>query len=288
MKKKWMIGLSLITMCTTLAACTEAEGADSSEEEEERIVAVEIEEAVKEDLTIEKSVYGRVSPANTAAVMAQAPGEVKEVYAENGEEVDKNDRIIRISTPAGQQNVRASKDGEVMNLLVGEGDMVSTEEAVAMIAELDTVKVEFSVTESVLSLVSEDDKLTVFIEDTEYEATVTNKSTLPGETGLYTVVATIENEERDISPGVVADVRIPEKKVESALLVPTSSLVEEDNQTFVYIVEDNVATKQEVNVVVTESDVTAIEGDVKASDQVITTGQLTLTDGDQVNVTGGE
>lgn len=287
--KKLIVGISLITMCTTaLVACTEAEDADNSEEQEERIVAVEVEEAKEKDLTLEKSVYGRVSPNSTAPVMVQTPGEVKEVYVENGEEVKDNDRIIRISTPAGEQNVRASKDGEVINLLVQEGEMVNPEEAIAMITDLDSVKIEFTVTESVLSLVSENDKLSVYIDDEEYEATVTNKGTLPGETGLYTVIATVENEDHEILPGVVADVRIPEEKLASAMIVPTSALVEEDNQTFVYIVKDNVATKQEVNVLATESDVTAIEGDVKASDQVITTGQLTISDGTQVNVTGGE
>ncbi|MFB4475626.1 efflux RND transporter periplasmic adaptor subunit, partial [Oceanobacillus caeni] len=157
----------------------------------------------------------------------------------------------------------------------------------AMVADLDTIKIEFSVTKQLLSLISEDDKVNVFIEDKEYEAAITNVGTLPNETGLYSVIATVDNEKREILPGVVADIRIPEKKVETAILIPTSAIVNEENKDFIFTVKDNVATRQEIKVLETESDVTAVEG-INAGDQVVTTGQLTLTDGAEVNVTGGE
>jgi membrane fusion protein, multidrug efflux system len=287
--KKFILGLSFVLLLSVLAACSgENDSAADDEQEKDRAVAVETEEAVEKDLVIEKSIYGRTAPNHAAPITVQAPGEVKDVRVENGEEVKDDNIIIQISTAAGNQNVRATTDGEVINLLVNEGDTVNPEEPVAMVADLDTIKIEFSVTKQLLSLLSEEDKVNVLVEDKEYEATVTNVGTLANETGLYSVIATVDNEEREILPGVVADIHIPEKKVESAILVPTSSIVSEDTKSFIFTVKDNVATKQEVKVLETESDVTAIEGKVKAGDQVVTTGQLTLTDGAEVNVTGGE
>ncbi|WP_060668814.1 efflux RND transporter periplasmic adaptor subunit [Oceanobacillus caeni] len=270
-----------------LAACTESNDAAENEEQEERVVAVETEEAVEKDLVIDKSIYGRTAPNHVAPVAVQTPGEVKEVRVENEEEVDDNDTILKISTAAGSQNVRSTTEGEVINLLVNKGDMVDPEEPVAMVADLDTIKIEFSVTKQLLSLISEDDKVNVFIEDKEYEAAITNVGTLPNETGLYSVIATVDNEKREILPGVVADIRIPEKKVETAILIPTSAIVNEENKDFIFTVKENVATRQEIKVLETESDVTAVEG-INAGDQVVTTGQLTLIDGAEVNVTGGE
>ncbi|WP_068673736.1 efflux RND transporter periplasmic adaptor subunit [Oceanobacillus sp. Castelsardo] len=286
--KKVILGIFFVLIVSLLAACTESNENAADEEQEERVVAVEAKEAVEKDLVIEKSIYGRTAPNHAAPVMAQAPGEVKEVRVENGEKVKDDNIIIKISTAAGNQNVRSTTDGEVINLLVNKGDMVDPEEPVAMVADLDTVKIEFSVTEQLLSFISEEDKVDVFVEGEEYEAKVTNVGTLPNETGLYSVIATVDNEEREILPGVVADIRIPEKKMESAILVPTSAVVSEENKSFIFIVKDNVATKQEIKVLETESDVTAIEGKVKAGELVVTTGQLTLTDGAEVNVTGGE
>lgn len=285
--KKFILGFSFVLIVSLLAACTESNDAAEDEEQEERVVAVETEEAVEKDLVIDKSIYGRTAPNHVAPVAVQTPGEVKEVRVENGEEVDDNDTILKISTAAGNQNVRSTTEGEVINLLVNKGDMVDPEEPVAMVADLDTIKIEFSVTEQLLSLISEDDKVNVFIEDKEYEAAITNVGTLPNETGLYSVIATVDNEKREILPGVVADIRIPEKKVETAILIPTSAIVNEENKDFIFTVKDNVATRQEIKVLETESDVTAVEG-INAGDQVVTTGQLTLTDGAEVNVTGGE
>lgn len=51
-----------------------------------------------------------------------------------------------MKTPAGNQTIRASKDGKLINFSASEGEMVPAEEPVAYIADVDTLKVHFSVT----------------------------------------------------------------------------------------------------------------------------------------------
>ncbi|RKQ34348.1 efflux RND transporter periplasmic adaptor subunit [Oceanobacillus halophilus] len=287
MKKRWSLIMFIILLTTLLAACAE-EDDTSSEEEEERVVTVEVAEVEEKDMTVERSVFGRTAPNSSTPIMVQTPGEVDELEVEDGEQVEEDDILVRLSTPAGKQNIRASKDGEIINLQVSEGDMASTEEPIAMIADLDTVKVQFSVTADVRSLISLEDTVDTRIDGEEYEATITKIDTLPDDTGLYPVVATVENDENEIIPGMVSEVLIPEEKYESALIVPTAAIVEENEESFVYIVKDNAATKQVVTILETQSDVTAIEGEIQEGDQVVTSGQITLTDGIQVDVTGGE
>ncbi|WP_156290905.1 efflux RND transporter periplasmic adaptor subunit [Oceanobacillus salinisoli] len=285
--KKYL--LPILMMMMVLAACSEEDDtAAEAEEEEERVVAVEVVEAEEGDLTIEKSIYGRTAPNSTTPLIVQTPGEVEELEVANGDRVEEDDLIATIFTAAGNQNVRATTDGEIINLQVSEGDMADTEEPIAMVSDLDTMQIQFSTTANVRALFSVDDTVTALIEDSEYEATITKIDTLPDDKGLYPIVATVETEEADILPGIVAEIRVPEEKIASAILIPTSALAEEDGETYVYTVNDNLATKVMVDVLETQSDVTAIEGDIQTGEQVVTTGQLMLIDGAQVDITGGE
>jgi membrane fusion protein, multidrug efflux system len=284
--RKWLYGAAAIMIMTTLAACTEKDTEETKEEI--RVAAVEVAEAKEGGLTIDRSVYGRTSPNSSSPVMLQMAGEVDSLEVANGDEVEENDIIARISTPAGKQSVRAPKDGEIANLNVSEGDMVSNEEPFAIVADLESMKLDFSVTASVRSLFSVDDQLPVTINGKKYEATITRISTMPDDTGLYPVKATVENEDREILPGMVAELSVPEQQIEKGILVPTAAIVEENDETYVYIVEDEKAVKQPVTILATQSAESAIEGGIKKGDQLVVTGQLTLSDGAPVNVVKGE
>lgn len=284
--KKFLFSMTALLLITLLAACNQDE--DTNEEEEARVVPVETAEAAEGDLVIEKSVYGRTAPSSTAPIMLQNPGEIDTLEVENGDQVEEDDLIATISTPAGKQNIRASRDGEVVNLNGAEGDLVSNEEPFALIADMDTVKLDFSVTTNVRELIEEETVMETRINDQEYEAEITSIGKMPNDTGLYAIEATVENEDGDILPGMVVHMFVPEKRIEKAIIVPTEAIVQENDESFVYIVKDNKAVKQAITIQETQSDKTAIEGDVQSGDQVVVTGQLTLTDGIEVDVQKGE
>lgn len=183
--KKFLFSMTALLLITLLAACNEDE--DTNEEEEARVVPVETAEAAEGDLVIEKSVYGRTAPSSTAPIMLQNPGEIDTLEVENGDQVEEDDLIATISTPAGKQNIRASRDGEVVNLNGAEGDLVSNEEPFALIADMDTVKLDFSVTANVRELFEEETVMETRINDQEYEAEITSIGKMPNDTGLYAI-----------------------------------------------------------------------------------------------------
>ncbi|PAV31325.1 efflux transporter periplasmic adaptor subunit [Virgibacillus profundi] len=285
MNKK-TISMILILLIALLAACNQDE--DTNKDEEERVVPVETAEVTEGDLVIEKSVYGRTAPSATAPIMLETPGEIDTLEVENGDQVEEDDLIATLSTPAGTQNVRAPRDGEVVNLTGAAGDMVSNEEPFALIADMHSVKLEFSVTAKVRELFEKEATLDVTARDKEYEAEITAIGSMPNDTGLYEIEAEAPNEDGEILPGTVIEMTVPEKRIEKAIIVPTASVFEENDESFVYVVKDNKAMKQKVTIQETQSDKTAIEGDVKAGDQVVVTGQLTLTDESRVDVQEGE
>ena len=285
MKKK-LGSIMVILLIVLLAACNNEETAD--DKKEKRVIPVETEAAIKDDFTIEKSVYGRTSPESTTPIMLQTPGEIDTLEVENGNQVKKDDLIATLKTPAGIQNIRAPKDGEIAKLSASEGDMLSEEDPLAVIVDMEKAKLEFAVTSGVQSLFSKDDKLSVLIDKNKFEATITSVGTLPDDTGLYPIEATVENEDKDILAGMIATMIVPQKKLKDVIIVPTEGVVEENDETFVYVVKEDKAKKIGVKIKETQSDQTAIKGDIKADDQVVVNGQLTLNDGDEVNVVGGE
>jgi len=285
--KKVLWSMAAILMIGILAACNENEE-ENETEEEERVVPVEVAEAKEGDLTVENTIYGRTEPNRTTPVMAEVPGEIDTLEVENGDTVEEDDLIASIDTPAGLQNIRADRPGQITNLNYSEGDMLTNEEPLAVIADLETLKITAGVTAQVRDLFEKDDAITITIDGVETEGEITSVGNMPDDTGLYPIEASVENEDEDFLPGMIAILSVEEIVVENTILVPTEAVLEASEESYVYIVIDDEAIRRSVTVQETQSEETALEGDIEAGDQVVTNGQLILTDGAQVNVSKGE
>ncbi|EQB38162.1 hypothetical protein M948_06190 [Virgibacillus sp. CM-4] len=285
--KKIGISIAAILLITLLGACNQ-QADDDEQEQEEKVIPVETEEATEGDIVIEKTIYGRTAPSASTPVMVQNPGEIDSLEVQNGDQVEEDDVIATIQTLAGKQNIRASKAGEIAQLSVSEGGIASTEEPLAIITDLQTIQLNFTVTSDVRGLVEREDKLNVDIDGNQYKAEVSSVGTMPDDTGLYPIEATVNNDEEDLIAGLTAKLHIPEERINSAIIVPTEAIEEANNESFVYVIKDNEAIRTVVTPKETQSDKTAIEGEVKAGDQIVINGQLSLSDGSQVNVVKGE
>ncbi|GAA0605042.1 hypothetical protein GCM10009001_22870 [Virgibacillus siamensis] len=278
--RKMLLLITLAVLVCVLAACNQDN--QTSGEKEEKVIPVETEKAVKDDLVVKKDIYGRTAPASTAPVMVQTPGEIIELEVKNGDKVETDDLIATIDTARGSQHIYASTDGEIAKLNASEGSMVSTSEPLAVIADMSAMELTFTVTSGTQDLFSEGDTYTAIMNDKKYDAEITSISSMPDDTGLYPVTASIEKEDNDILAGMVSVMHVPEKTVKNTIIVPTEAVMTESGQSFVYTVQGGKAAKVNVTIQETQSDKTAVKGDVKKGDKVVTSGQLTLTDGSKV------
>lgn len=280
--RKLFLSIAAMMLIGILAACNQDE--ESNDEQEEQVTTVETTEATTGDLVIEKSLYGRTEPDSTTPVMVQNPGEVTELEVENGDTVEEDDHLATIETPAGNQTVYAQAAGEIASLTADEGAMVSNEEPLMVIAEFDPMTVHMTVAADTFDLLETGDTYPIVIDEAEYEAEITSISTMPDDTGLYPIEATVENDDDDILSGMVSVMHVPENRVEDTIILPTEAVVTESGETFVYVVEDDQAVQKDVTVQESQSDETAVEGDIEEGDQVVVKGLLTLSDGMNVNV----
>lgn len=281
MKKKWLVTLMIILALSILVACTEE---DETKEDPEEIVPVETTEVNIGDLITEKTSHGRVSPKKMAPVMAGMVGEVDTLEVANGDEVEEDDLIATIKTPMGEQEIKAPVAGEVMNIEVDEGDITTEEDPIAMIVDMEELTIEFSVTDRIRSLFDADETYTVEVNKEEYKVTIDTIHSLPNDTGLYTVETTIKNKNRQILPGMVGKIILPEKKTADVLLLPTEAIMEDSEGSYLYMIKDGEAVRKAVDIIERQSNQTAFDGEVEEGDEVIINGQLTVSDGQRIEV----
>jgi|SRR5690625_984750 len=287
MNKHFFIRLgTILFIILFLIGCQE--DTDQQETTEERIVPVQTAKVEHGELMIEKQFNGRLSPEKVIPVMPRNPGELDEILLENGDVVDEDDIIAKIKTPVGTQNIRAPEAGEIIELDQEKGDMLSGEEPLALIIQLDKLILDFTVTESDRSLFKKNDTLKVMIAGKKYDYSIEQVDKLPDDTGLYPVSGKVKNKKDRLIPGMIATINVPERRIKDTILIKTASLIEEDDNAFVYVIEDNQAKQIDVTVLEAQSDITAVEGDLSEGDIIVINGQLTLYDGAKVEIVGEE
>lgn len=286
MRRYLLTATLLLLSISLLAACNDTD--DEAEKTEEKAIPVETTEVEKGDFTVKKSVYGRTEPSKQTPVMLQEPGEITTLKVENGDEVDKNDYLATITTPMGSQSINAPASGTVAQLNVQEKSFQSNEDPFMMIIDTDKIHAAFQVTDSLRDLFKKGDKADIYIDDKKYDGNVLAVDSLPNDSGQYPLHVEVNNEEGKLLPGVAAKLEATDKKVKDILIVPTDAIVSETDGKFVFLAEGDRTKKVEVDVQETQSETSAIKGDLKKGDQVIVKGQFTLADDTLIEIKEGK
>lgn len=287
--KKSIGAIGLFFMLFVLAACTEEDNESAEENEEEVITSVQTEEVEEGNLTRERTFNARMEPSQTTPIMIEQPLEVDTLEVSVGDTVEENDIIAELTLDGNTQSVDAPEAGEIIQIQAEEGENIDPEEPFIMIADTEEWKAAGSASEGILELLDIDDEVTVEASGEEKTATITNMDRVPDDTGLYPVTATFEAGDASFVSGAVAKIVVDETVESDALIVPTEAVVENEGESFVFVVTDDETVEQrEVSVISMQSQQTAIEGDIEAEEEIVITGQSGLEDGDPVEVVKGE
>jgi len=87
-----------------------------------------------------------------------------------------------------------------------------------------------------------------------------------------------------LRPGMFARGEAVVARRPNAVVVPSQAVVTSAGSSVVFIVEKNIARRRQVEVGVTNTEITEIRRGVKPADQVITVGQQALGDGDRIRI----
>lgn len=108
-------------------------------------------------------------------------------------------------------------------------------------------------------------------------------NTVDRTSGMITYKAEFKNEDETLWPGQFVDVTIRLAEQKDALVIPNTAVMEGQAGPQVFVVADGKAQLRKIKVERTAGDISLIQEGLKAGEQVITTGQLRVSNGGKVS-----
>ena len=121
------------------------------------------------------------------------------------------------------------------------------------------------------------------IPEVEFAATIVRISpTIDPLNGTFKATATIDNQDGYLAPGMFGRFNVAYEKHSDVLLIPVAALVEEDNETVVYVVNDGSANRRTIEVGIESDGLVEVLRGLEANEKIVITGQGGLRDGARV------
>ncbi len=185
--------------------------------------------------------------------------------------------------------IKAPFPGVVARRMVETGEMVSQQSPVFILIQDDPLLVKVHLPENLVVKVGLNQQVEVFVPAAAkiFKGTVNTIAPLadPVTRAFAAEIKLVENS-REVMPGMVADLIFRVKQVESALVVPSDALLEEDSGPGLFVVEDGVALHRKVTTGITGGGYTQVLSGVRQGETVVVRGNHLLVDGMKVRVEG--
>lgn len=183
-------------------------------------------------------------------------------------------------------NVKSPISGVIAAKNVKVGEFVSNAAASFIIIDDSSYTIEVDVNEDVIGKVQVGDKAKVYISSISEEVLAgTIAAAAPSadmKKQTYLVKISLDNPPSTIKGGMFAEVKLVVEKAENCILVPLSSVVEEEGRKYVFVVNGDKIVKTEVAAGIFNDKDIQIQDGIAADDTVVVKGQDFLKDGSTV------
>lgn len=235
-------------------------------------------------LSESRSIYNRSkSLANTQAISASSLEQLLAQVQVNEAQVEA--AKARLSNTV----IRAPFSGKIGLRRVSPGSFVNTSTIITTLDDVSIIKLDFSVPETFLTVLSEGMKITAYslvYPDRIFSGNVASIDTrLDPVTRAVQVRAIIPNSDGMLKPGMFMSVDLQRERGDQ-LLAPEQSIVPEGSSQYVYVVADGVAEKRAVQLGRRVPGFVVISSGLEAGEAVIIEGTQKVRDGSQVEELG--
>lgn len=187
--------------------------------------------------------------------------------------------------------ITAPISGQVATKNIKEGSMSSTQMAAMTLININQVKITIHVTEKIVVMVTPGMTAKAVLQSNgeTYTGKVTTISPVANpQTGLYDVEITIDNTEKKLKPGMLANVTLQSDKEISPIMVPKQSIIAENGKYYVFVVTNGQIKKclvekgKEINAYV------EILSGLSKNDQVVVQGSDKVKEGAKFNIVSAD
>lgn len=106
--------------------------------------------------------------------------------------------------------------------------------------------------------------------------------TIDSRNGTFRATANIDNRSGLLAPGMFGRFDIAYERRDGALTIPAAAILEEDNETVVYVVKDGTAVRRIIEAGIEYNGVVEVLSGVGEDDRIVVTGHRSLRDGSRV------
>ena len=184
-------------------------------------------------------------------------------------------------------------DGVLDELLVDRGEYVSPGDPVALVVQIDRLKVEVDVPEKDIAYLNHGEQVNVVQANIGRGAGIQRKGELTHlaykadpVTRTYRCLIEIDNQDRRLRPGMIVRVKAVRRELPQVIAIPLYALVERDGKKVVFVEQEKKAVQRYVEVEAIIDDQVVINSGLEVGEKLIVKGQQLIADGALVE--GGE
>lgn len=191
----------------------------------------------------------------------------------------------------GDTKVRAPFSGATSERQVSVGDFLRIGDPVVQLVQLNPLEVSFRVDEKYKTNLYNKQPVTVTVEahpGKRFQGEVYFISPdINITTRTFLVKSRIANDENLLNPGMFAAVTIITETHKDALVVPWESVIQLENEVYVYVVNTTTAKKVPVKLGLVSGGIAEVFGSLKVGEAVVQEGKYALRDGVKVKIVTG-
>ncbi|MCX5708642.1 MAG: efflux RND transporter periplasmic adaptor subunit [Candidatus Omnitrophica bacterium] len=226
-------------------------------------------------------------------VFPKVTGKIVEKVKQEGDPVVKGETIALVDRDEtglkfAQAAVESPLSGVVARVLVDIGANVSPQTPVALVVDMEKVKVFLDVPEKYLPSISVGMSATVGVEaypDETFTGTIVRISPIVDiATRTCPVEIAIDNKEHKLRSGMYAKVKVVTREYKDAIVLLKEAVLGREPQQYVYVIKDQKAKLREVKTGVRQGPYLQIVEGLTLGDKVVVMGQQRLREGAAVLV----
>ena len=232
---------------------------------------------------------GEVEAQSSIEVFPDMGGKIRNVYVNLGSPVRKGSVIARVdpSEPGTQyalSPVYAPISGSIVSTPLKEGTTVSTNSAITIIGDVDSLQITANIPERYVALLKTGLSADIALEaypDVVFKATVSRVSpVVDAASRTKEIILNFDKKDSRINAGMFAKVTLFTRDFTDAVIMPSDSVVTKDGKQYAYVVTNGeIAEQREITLGQSVDGMVQVLKGIKEGERIVTEGQTSLSDG---------
>jgi len=283
-RKSALYVIFILFIMLILAGCQEREKARVEKEAiPVRVIKVELK-SIKNTLDYVDDIKAQ----DEAIIYPKVSGKIIEKIKEEGDRVNKGDVIAYIDRDEvgfkfEKAPVESALTGIIGRTYVDKGTSVTPQSPIALVVDMDKVKIKLDITEEYLSRIALGQKALISIQaypDERFTGVVSKISpVLDLDTRTAPIEIVIPNDDHRLKSGMFAQAQLILEEHKDAIVIAKEAVMGREAETYVYVVEANIARQKKIKLGIHQGAFYEVEEGLKPQDLVVVMGQQKLYEG---------